>query len=352
MTLSLLKKHALELSIYKDFAHLSLTSNFLKNLAKLSRATVFFETGTYHGNTTRQASKYFSKVITIEFMKEIFEKNNFSKNKNIQAYCGDSPAVMERLLPTLQNEKIVFWLDAHGMPRKDENGSDIKNSSKTAILEELAIIKKCNINHSIILIDDIPCFDGVMKHYCSIVDLRNAILQINPAYNVEIYGECMLAYLSDESFKVSPFIHACTISRFGSRIYSAKEVEDADKMIGKISGPELEALNAIFNSTSIYPWILSGYSYFYFWQGLVFFQSQHYSHAEQYFDWALRNQFPSRRILNYLKLSAGGVNTPLKFSLLSLFRRSVRKARYIYYKATQSDFVLYKIKKLLKMNVF
>ena len=98
---------------------------------------IFFETGTGEAETLRamQASEYFEWHFSCEV-----DLHQYLKSLEVMMYCpnatvvyGPSKEVMPRLLPHLQNRKIVFWLDAHfneghelfesGCPTMDELGN-------------------------------------------------------------------------------------------------------------------------------------------------------------------------------------------------------------------------------------
>lgn len=117
---------------------------------------VFIETGTYMGETSIWASNFFSKVVTIEASKEIFERLNLKKYENIKSVFGDSKHVLNDIITSAS----IFYLDAHN------SGGETHNSYP--LLEELDAINKSKFEH-VIIVDD--------ARFCM------------SQYNSECYGE-------------------------------------------------------------------------------------------------------------------------------------------------------------------
>lgn len=136
------------------------------------------ETGTFHGGTTILFSLLFDKVHTIEF-----ESNNYaSAKKNLEPYAnvtchfGSSEVVLQQILPTLKNQRILFYLDAHW-------------ESFWPMLDELEEISKTHQDNCVIVIDDfkvpgrpdIP-YDYYYPHECSIEYVQNKLNKIFSSY--------------------------------------------------------------------------------------------------------------------------------------------------------------------------
>jgi len=78
---------------------------------------IAIESGTFKGEGTMILSTHFDTVYTIEIDQALFHKavDKFKNDKNINCLLGDSKEVISTLSqdPTIKNENIVFWLDAH-----------------------------------------------------------------------------------------------------------------------------------------------------------------------------------------------------------------------------------------------
>ena len=122
-------------------------------LAKLNGSTVFIETGTYHGDTTRWAAQYFEAVYTIERSAYLFEQHqaDLSQLKNVRSYLGDSRDVLPGLLDQLGDRKAIYWLDSHW-----SGGETAGERDPCPLLGELACLAERS--QDVILIDDARLF--------------------------------------------------------------------------------------------------------------------------------------------------------------------------------------------------
>ena len=133
--------------------------------------SLWIETGTYYGETTKLLSKISKKTISIEADKELFEtsKKKLKNLKNLELFYGKSEDLLDKLISENLNFKnICIYLDAHLCQDHLKNiqtfGSE---DTATPILKELEIIKKYygkfeKIN---VLIDDIRLFYGNFQNY-------------------------------------------------------------------------------------------------------------------------------------------------------------------------------------------
>ena len=76
---------------------------------------VFIESGTFHGGTTRWASRHFGTVHTIERARSLYDlhSNELKQTKGVNAHFGDSRDVLPIIVDGLKDERAVFWLDGH-----------------------------------------------------------------------------------------------------------------------------------------------------------------------------------------------------------------------------------------------
>lgn len=126
-------------------------SNLLAEIKKKNNAYYFVETGTFHGDTTKKAATIFEHVFTIDIDMGLSLKAKLANSfKNCDFLCGNSPEILEELIPRL-DKNTVFFLDAHW-------AGDLSSraSTDTPLKEELLIIlKRNNLYQDIIVIDDI-----------------------------------------------------------------------------------------------------------------------------------------------------------------------------------------------------
>jgi hypothetical protein len=154
---------------------------------------IFFETGTYKGQTARLASDVgFKRVITVELQEYLYEESKLMSKEydNIEFHLGDSPSIMFDVLSDI-DDRITFWLDAHIDPGNYIPGKT-PEIRKCPLVEELDIIKSLKRKDNIILIDDIRAFrkDNGWGHNVILNELISKIKEINIDYEISfIDGE-------------------------------------------------------------------------------------------------------------------------------------------------------------------
>lgn len=114
----------------------------------------FVETGTYMGDTTLMAAKYYEHVHTIEIHEGLYndsKKRAERENvKNITFHLGDSLAILPKIASDVK-EGAIFFIDAH----ISGNDSSWNGFNRVPIMEELDIILSNGIGPSVIIIDDL-----------------------------------------------------------------------------------------------------------------------------------------------------------------------------------------------------
>ena len=133
--------------------------------------SLWIETGTYYGDTTKLLSKISKKTISIEADKKLFEtsKKKLKNLKNVELLNGKSEEVLDKSISeNLDFKNICIYLDAHLCQDHLKNiktfGSE---DTATPILQELEIIKKYygKFEKFNVLIDDIRLFHGNFQNY-------------------------------------------------------------------------------------------------------------------------------------------------------------------------------------------
>lgn len=134
-----------------------------------NNSTIFFETGTHHGDGVLKAIELgFNKILSVEidqdYYLECYDKfiEEIIQGK-VHLFFGDSNAWMDHMLKLIK-EPTLFWLDGH------PDGID-----GNPLWGELESIKKHNIRTHTILIDDIPI-------YFDNKQVEDKILEINSNY--------------------------------------------------------------------------------------------------------------------------------------------------------------------------
>ena len=132
--------------------------------------TVFIETGTHRGATTKQMLAHpFEQIHSIEIDQRHHShaKQVVGDDPRLTLHLGNSPDVLERILLGIEGN-ILFWLDAHhpGQFLSDWNKRPIDEKSWPTY-DELRVIARLRGGcRDVIVVDDYKCFlpDRVAKH--------------------------------------------------------------------------------------------------------------------------------------------------------------------------------------------
>jgi hypothetical protein len=153
----------------------------VKEFAKKYRRQILIETGTFMGDMIFAQRKYFKQIHTIELSEEYFmkAKKRFDKYSHIKIYQGDSPVVLETIMPKIKG-RALFWLDAHYSVDLFARGN-----SDCPLFAELDVIFAYNDKKHIILIDDARDFTG-KGDYPTVGAVVEYFKQKAPSYQVKV----------------------------------------------------------------------------------------------------------------------------------------------------------------------
>jgi hypothetical protein len=113
----------------------------------------FIETGSGHGETAQKALKIFPHVHTIELSERLYLEVYRKIGKEANCHHGRSVDVMHSILPRIDGQPVVYWLDAHysGGPTAGVN-------EQCALLDEREVLNRRSGNDDFIIIDDAHVF--------------------------------------------------------------------------------------------------------------------------------------------------------------------------------------------------
>tara|TARA_B100001115_G_C15767024_1_gene376131 strand:- start:411 stop:1007 length:597 start_codon:yes stop_codon:yes gene_type:complete len=133
--------------------------------------SVWIETGTYYGETTKLLSRISNKTVTIEADEFLYKntKDRMESYKNVEFLNGKSEdLLLSSIQSNLNFKNICIYLDAHLCSDHLRNKNTFGNENNaTPIKLELEIIEKflSNFEKVNILIDDIRLFDKNFQNY-------------------------------------------------------------------------------------------------------------------------------------------------------------------------------------------
>ncbi len=145
---------------FNDSPEIGTFVNFLKHTYAIDTAV---ETGTFLGDTTLFFSLNFDHVHTIEGSEVVYRraKERLKYCTNVQCHLGSSEKVFRDILPSLQDKRILFYLDAHAYHLDAER----QGFHYWPILDELEEISKTHKDNCIVVIDDFKV-PGTDIHGC------------------------------------------------------------------------------------------------------------------------------------------------------------------------------------------
>ena len=134
-----------------------------RRLRSLSSGELLIETGTYFGEFTRTAARFFKSVWTLELSPVLFEKSkrNLAGYENVSCYHGDSTTTLPVLVDMTVVKKmqsVAFYLDAHFFSRSVpvEYKGKVATSSPFPLWDELkAVTLRPTGVRDVVLIDDV-----------------------------------------------------------------------------------------------------------------------------------------------------------------------------------------------------
>ena len=152
--------------------------------------SLWIETGTYYGDTTKILSDIAEKVISIESDKRLYDLaiKKFENSKKINVINGESQNLLQDILKNESYKNLCLFLDAHTCLDHITNKLVSKNETlETPIMIELNIIESYikKFNNINILIDDIRLFDGKTQNYPNINEIVDWARKNNSSWFIE-----------------------------------------------------------------------------------------------------------------------------------------------------------------------
>ena len=157
----------------------------LAELKSFFETDYFFETGFYHGHTTKKALESFDKTFSIEISSIHYNRGKEELKAEIDSgrfvFIHDDSANIGSYLDLL-DKKTLFWLDAHN--DQFDPGHE-QGRLPTPIVVELEQIAKNNSQRHVIMVDDINIFkkQGGWTNFVSKDEVIRVIDSLFPDYN-------------------------------------------------------------------------------------------------------------------------------------------------------------------------
>lgn len=175
----------------------SLDVQLVASLKKVLPLSVFFETGTFKGDTVDAMLPYFDRLITAELSEPLWKEvvDRFAGEKKVELYLGNSPDVIAKFRSELADSSVLYWLDAHWCVADDTSGE----LSQCPLLEEIRAIEQLN-ETSLIIIDDARLFlasppePHEISQWPSIDSIITALRQISAQHELTVINDVIIYY--------------------------------------------------------------------------------------------------------------------------------------------------------------
>jgi predicted O-methyltransferase YrrM len=138
------------------------------------------ETGTFRGGTTVAFSLLFDNVHTIEIVESTYQsaKAALGPYPNVTCHLGSSEKVLRDILPSIEGQRTLFYLDAHW-------------ESYWPLLAEIEEISKTHKDNCIIVIDDFKVpgrkdihYDAYGTNECSYEYVQSQLYKVFTDYSI------------------------------------------------------------------------------------------------------------------------------------------------------------------------
>lgn len=127
----------------------------IKSIQEKTSSTVFIETGTYRGVTTKRCSSLFDKIYTIELDEKLAVEAAayLADKKHVEVIQGDALEALPKILEDDGVNNVLIFLDGHF-----SGGETACSNLPEPAIEELKIISKYSRKVKGIVIDDFRLF--------------------------------------------------------------------------------------------------------------------------------------------------------------------------------------------------
>lgn len=159
--------------------------DLIRAIARENGITVFFESGTYLGNTVFGIKDAFDEVYSVELSRDLaaLARERFAGDQHVHIIHADSSVALGAFLQRL-DRPALFWLDAHYSA-----GITAKGKVQTPVKDELRAILAHPIKRHCILIDDVKDFNG-SNDYPTVAEILQMVRELGgDSYEARVEGE-------------------------------------------------------------------------------------------------------------------------------------------------------------------
>ena len=143
--------------------------NKITNVLTWNKFDVFVETGLGAGSSLDFARQFqFKKLYSVEIVEKLAKtgQRKFSIDNRVEVFCDESVAFLERLLPTIGEQSVFFFLDAHwpGLDFKIQHEMSRDRDIALPVQKELNTISRLRNGRDVVVVDDLRIYmDGMFQ---------------------------------------------------------------------------------------------------------------------------------------------------------------------------------------------
>lgn len=188
----------------------SINPKIIETLQSVLPLNYFVETGTFKGETICTVRNYFKKVYSIELSPEYYAQavEKFKHSADVILIQGDSAKALASVIPKLENQPALFWLDAHWCVASNTAGE----LSQCPLIEELKAIGQLH-SDSVVLIDDARLFlaappapHEILQWPC-LNDIITSLYQLSHTHNIMVVNDTIAFYPKKIEKTMQKFAH-------------------------------------------------------------------------------------------------------------------------------------------------
>ncbi|MDR3476702.1 MAG: glycosyltransferase [Gammaproteobacteria bacterium] len=187
----------------------SIDPKLIETLKANLDVNIFVETGTFKGEAIDIVKNHFKQIYSFELSNEYHKHSShkFKDSPHISIIHGNSSQELARIMPKLENQAVVYWLDAHWCVATNTAGE----MSQCPLISEINAI--CGFHSdSAIIIDDARLFLATppapheITHWPNLTEIINALKSLSHSHNLMVLNDCIVFY--PEKIEAALMYHA------------------------------------------------------------------------------------------------------------------------------------------------
>ncbi len=190
----------------------SLDKRLVDALKSALPLNVLVETGTFKGDTVFSLESCFNKVVSIELSEALWADaaQRFADYSHVRILQGNSEDKLRGLRKELQDQGVLYWLDAHWCAATDTAGE----RSQCPLLEELQAIGKLN-SESVVLIDDArlflapPLAPHEISQWTSFHTLVSCLLSMSTEHELMVVNDVIAFFPKHANAVMKSYAQSC-----------------------------------------------------------------------------------------------------------------------------------------------